>query len=83
LVESEQAAQQAHSAATAANAALGIPALKLNDGRQSFRPNDGSRGQTAFPCELAVAATFDTALVRAFGEAMAEEFASRRERGLR
>ena len=63
-----------YTGSVAANAALGIPALTLNDGRQGFRPNDGNRGETAFPCELAVAATFDTALFRAFGAAMGAEF---------
>ena len=66
-----------YTGATAANAALGIPALQLNDGRQGFRPNDGNRGQTAFPCELAVAATFDTGMFRAFGAAMGAEFAGK------
>lgn len=56
---------------------LGIPALTLNDGRQGFRPNDGNRGQTAFPCQLAVVATFDTEMMHAFGQALAEEFADK------
>ena len=53
---------------------LGIPALLLNDGRQGFRPNDGNKGNTAFPCAVQVVATFDRARMRAFGAAMAEEF---------
>ena len=56
---------------------LGIPALTLNDGRQGFRPNDGSSGQTAFPCQLAVVSTFDVDLMRAFGAALGEEFADK------
>jgi beta-glucosidase len=53
---------------------LGIPALTLNDGRQGFRPNSGSKTNTAFPCAVQVAATFDRTLMHEFGVAMAEEF---------
>jgi beta-glucosidase len=56
---------------------LGIPALTLNDGRQGFRPNDGTNTQTAFPCQLSTVATFDVELMRAFGEALGEEFAGK------
>lgn len=56
---------------------LGIPALTLNDGRQGFRPNDRSSGQTAFPCQLSTVATFDVDLMRAFGAALSEEFADK------
>ena len=66
-----------YTGATAANAALGIPALALNDGRQGFRPNDGGHGQTAFPCQLAAVATFQTPLMRAFGAALGAEFAGK------
>jgi beta-glucosidase len=59
---------------TAGNARLGIPPLNHNDGRQGFRPQDGKSLQTAFPCQLASVATFDKGLMRAFGEAMGEEF---------
>ena len=59
---------------TTANAALGIPSLTLNDGRQGFRPNDGAHTQTAFPCQLAAVATFDVDLMRQFGQAMGAEF---------
>ena len=59
------------------NARLNIPALKLNDGRQGFRPNDGNSGQTAFPCELAAVATWDTSLMYAFGNALGQEFADK------
>lgn len=63
-----------YTGATGAVPRLGIPALALNDGRQGFRTNDGSTGQTAFPCQLAVAASWDRAAWRAFGEAMGREF---------
>lgn len=66
-----------YTGATAANPALGIPALKLNDGRQGFRPNDGATTETAFPCQLAVVASFDVDLMGAFGTAMGEEFAGK------
>ena len=36
-----------YTGATGAVPRLGIPALALNDGRQGFRSNDGSTGQTA------------------------------------
>lgn len=62
---------------TVGNKRLGIPPLNMNDGRQGFRPNDGNNKQTAFPCELANVATFDKVLMRAFGEAMGEEFAGK------
>jgi beta-glucosidase len=53
---------------------LGVPSLTLNDGRQGFRPNDGSKTNTAFPCAVQVVATFDRVLMNEFGKAMAEEF---------
>lgn len=53
---------------------LNIPSLTLNDGRQGFRPNDGSKTNTAFPCAVQVVATFDKVLMNEFGKAMAEEF---------
>jgi beta-glucosidase len=54
---------------------LGIPALLMNNGRQGFGANDVKQtGQTAFPCQLAVASTFDTSLYHAFGEALGQEF---------
>ena len=53
---------------------LNIPALTLNDGRNGFRPNSGSKTNTAFPCAVSVVASFDRELMRAFGVAMAEEF---------
>jgi beta-glucosidase len=63
-----------YTGATAPNPALGIPALTLNDGRQGFRPNDQAHTETAFPCQLAAVATFDTTLMNRFGEAMGTEF---------
>lgn len=62
---------------TVANPALAIPSLKLNDGRQGFRPNDGSNTETAFPCQLAVVSTFDINLMNSFGAAMGAEFAGK------
>ena len=66
-----------YTGATAAVPRLGIPALNLNDGRQGFRPNDGSTGQTAFPCQLATVASWDRSLWREFGQAMGDEFAGK------
>ena len=63
-----------YTGSTSPNVPLGIPALTLNDGRQGFRPNDGSNTETAFPCQLAVVSTFDVELMYAFGTAMGEEF---------
>ena len=54
---------------------LGVPGLTLNDGRQGFRPNSGSKTNTAFPSAINVVATFDPVLMRSFGVAMGEEFA--------
>lgn len=62
---------------TAANPALNIPALQLNDGRNGFRPQDGSPTQTAFPCQLSVVATWDKQLFNEFGAAMGAEFAGK------
>jgi beta-glucosidase len=45
--------------------------------RQGFRPNDGSHTETAFPCQLAAVATFDTQLMNQFGAAMGQEFAGK------
>jgi len=54
---------------------LGIPPLLMNNGRQGFGANDvNQKGQTAFPCQLAVASTWDTSLFYSFGKAMGEEF---------
>jgi beta-glucosidase len=63
-----------YTGSTAAIPRLAIPPLRLNDGRQGFRPNDGNTGQSAFPCQLAVVATWRPTLMHEFGQAMAEEF---------
>ena len=42
------------------NTRLGIPALKMNDGPQGFRDNEHLGSTTAWPCSLAIGATFDT-----------------------
>ena len=63
-----------YTGATAAIPRLGVPALALNDGRQGFRPNSGSRGQTAFPCQLAAVATWRRDLMQSFGTALGVEF---------
>ena len=49
--------------------------MLMNNGRQGFGANDIKQaGQTAFPCQLAVTASWDRALYGAFGEAMGQEF---------
>ena len=62
---------------------LGIPAIHLQDAGQGFRnPVAGTDAErlatesqvTAWPSTLAVAATWDAALVRRWGEALGEEF---------
>ena len=54
---------------------LGIPALLMNNGRQGFGANSAAQaGQTAFPCQLAVASTWDRGLYHDFGVAMGREF---------
>ena len=56
-------------------ARLGIPALKMQDAAQGFRTTDKRMiGQvTSWPCSLAVAATWDLNLTRAWGRALGEE----------
>ena len=54
-----------------ANADLAIPALTLEDGPQGVA--DGVTDVTCFPSALTVTATWDTDLMRQFGEAMAVE----------
>ncbi|MGV7207567.1 glycoside hydrolase family 3 protein [Oxalobacteraceae bacterium A2-2] len=51
-------------------APLGIPALTRVDASGGLR---GDKGVTAFPVPLALGATFDTELARAYGKAIAEE----------
>ena len=58
----------------AANARLGIPAIKMNDGPQGFRDNAHPGSSTAWPCSLAIGATFDTAASKSWGEGMGDEF---------
>ncbi len=53
---------------------LGIPALRLNDGRQGFNSADNTRLATAWPCQLAVVSGWDKSAMFAFGAAMATEF---------
>jgi beta-glucosidase len=56
----------------AGNARLGIPAIKMNDGPQGFRGKHGT--STAFPCGLAIGATFDIDASASWGAAMGNEF---------
>ena len=72
--------------ATAGVARLGVPPLQLNDAGQGFR-TDGQNeslpgSSTAFPCALAVAATFDEALAASTASAMAREFVRKGANGL-
>ena len=55
---------------------LGIPAVHMQDAGQGFRTQEADQtGQTtAWPSMLSVAATWDAALVRRWGEALGEEF---------
>ena len=54
-------------------ARLGIPALRMNDGPQGFRGPAGT--STAWPCGLALAATFDPGMAHDVAVATAREFA--------
>lgn len=54
--------------ASAGVARLGIPALKMTDGPVGVR--DGSTASNAYPVGVNLAATFDTALARRFGEVL-------------
>jgi len=56
------------------NERLGIPALKMNDGPQGYRDNAHPGSSTAWPCSLAIGATFDRAAAYAWGAAMGDEF---------
>jgi len=51
---------------------LHVPALKLNDGPQGYRGPAGL--STAWPCGLALAATFSMAMVHQVAKAQGEEF---------
>ena len=60
-----------------ANARLGIPALRYNDGPQGFRARSHRNLEgtsTAFPSALAMAASWDVQAVRRYGQAMGKEF---------
>ncbi|KAL1514999.1 hypothetical protein AB1Y20_004070 [Prymnesium parvum] len=57
-----------------ANLRLGIPAIRMSDGPQGFRDNVNPGTSTAFPCGLAIAATFDVDASSAWGLAMGDEF---------
>lgn len=53
------------------NPRLNIPALKLADGRAGV--GDGARDVTLLPAPIAAAASWDTALMNAFGRVLGEE----------
>lgn len=54
---------------------LRIPALKMHDAGQGFRTDPEQAGTTtSFPCGLALAATWDLAIVRRTAAAIAQEF---------
>ena len=46
----------------------------MNDGPQGFRDNEHPGSTTAWPCSLAIAATFDAEAAREWGAAMGAEF---------
>jgi beta-glucosidase len=54
-----------------ANTRLGIPALRLQDGPQGV--GDGATGVTQLPAPVAGAASWDTALMRRYGETLGAE----------
>jgi len=56
------------------NSRLGIPAIRMNDGPQGFRDNVHPGSSTAWPCSLAIGATFDRAAASVWGAAMGDEF---------
>jgi hypothetical protein len=57
---------------TAAIPSLGVPRLTLNDGRQGFRPQGGSKTNTAFPAAIQVVASWDARRMRDFVRSVAE-----------
>jgi beta-glucosidase len=57
-----------------ANARLGIPTLKYNDGPQGFRDNAHPGTTTAFPSGLNIGATFDVEAAKLWGQTMGQEF---------
>jgi beta-glucosidase len=58
----------------AANPALGIPPLTMNDGPQGFRDNEHPATTTAWPSGLTMAASFDVAAMQEWGEGQGVEF---------
>eukprot|EP00322_Chrysochromulina_rotalis_P031894 CAMPEP_0115890084 /NCGR_PEP_ID=MMETSP0287-20121206/33166_1 /TAXON_ID=412157 /ORGANISM="Chrysochromulina rotalis, Strain UIO044" /LENGTH=368 /DNA_ID=CAMNT_0003346839 /DNA_START=111 /DNA_END=1214 /DNA_ORIENTATION=- len=59
---------------TCANDRLGIPPLKMNDGPQGFRDDGRPGSSTAWPCSLAIGATWDPDAAFDWGSAMGDEF---------
>ena len=55
-----------------ANARLGIPQIKMNDGPQGFRGSMST--STAFPAAITIAATWDVNVAQSWGAAMGDEF---------
>ena len=53
---------------------LGIPSINLNDGPQGYRDTDRPGTTTAFPCGLAIGATWDEQAAHDWGAAMGKEF---------
>ena len=53
---------------------VGIPPIRMNDGPQGYRDNDHPGSSTAWPCSLAIAATFDREASHFWGRAMGHEF---------
>jgi beta-glucosidase len=53
------------------NPRLGIPALRLGDGRAGV--GDGAKDVTLLPAPIAAAASWDTTLVNAYGKVLGEE----------
>ena len=56
------------------NTRLGIPPIHMNDGPQGFRDSVYPGTSTQFPSGLALAASWDTSAVEAWGAAMGSEF---------
>mmetsp|Transcript_62410 Transcript_62410/g.185932 ORF Transcript_62410/g.185932 Transcript_62410/m.185932 type:complete len:718 (+) Transcript_62410:45-2198(+) len=53
---------------------LDVPPITMNDGPQGFRVNAHPKTSTAFPAGLSMAASWDEAAVREWGEGMGKEF---------
>jgi beta-glucosidase len=67
----DQRTGYAGAAGTAGVPRLGLPALRFTDGPHGV--SGGTDGVTAFPVAMALASTFDPALARRYGAAVAEE----------